>query len=72
MLHGFGVEVAELAHRQDLRHLDVVQLPPLFGQRGEQRRGLAHAGGDDDEVAVLQQTDGVLRESALALVEVLE
>ena len=38
------IEIAVLANRQDLRHLNPQKIAPSFRQRRQQRRRLAHAG----------------------------
>jgi hypothetical protein len=62
------VEVAVLAHRQDLRDPDVVEAPALIRQRGKQRGRFADPGRHDDHIAVAQLRQGLLGGAAFRLV----
>ena len=52
MLDGFGIEVGKFAQRQRLRHLNAEEVTTLLGQRGQQRRRFADAGGDNNDVVI--------------------
>jgi hypothetical protein len=71
VLHGLGIDVGVLAHRQDLRDLDVAEIAALLRQRREQRGRLADAGRHDDHVAVAHQAHGIGGGHALLRVQVL-
>ena len=60
-----GVDVGELAQRQDLTDRHVAQRMAAFRQGVQQRGRFAHGGGHDHGVAVADQADGVGRRHAL-------
>ena len=51
------IEIAVLAHRQDLAHLDIVQVQTLVRQRGQQCRRLTDTGRHDDEIPIAHDLD---------------
>ena len=68
MLGGFRVEIAVLANRQDLHHLNALEVAPGLGEGRQQRRRLAHARRNHDGVSVHDDTNGVSSGEAFLLV----
>jgi len=69
---GFRVDVAVLAQGQNLGDGDVAEVAAGLGEGRQQGRGLAHTGGHDDGVAVVDTADSVRRVHALLLVQGLQ
>ena len=72
VLSGFGVEIAEFAQRQNLRHLDVLEAAALLRECGKQRGWFTHASRYNNKVAVALLTQGIVSGDAFALVNLLK
>jgi hypothetical protein len=67
----FRREIAVLAHREDLRHLDVVEAPAFLRQGVQQGGRFAHTGRDDDHVAVAHVVEGIEGAAAFGAIHLL-
>lgn len=65
VLGGARVEIAELAHGENLRNLHIAEVATVLGQSIEKSRGFGYPGWHDDGIAVMDVADGFGRRNAL-------